>query len=368
MKEITKKTNTPEIRPLGEIITERLEAKDMKQSELCDLTGIAKPLLNDVVKGRRNLTAEMAVLIESAIGLSADAMLSVQMACELEKAYNDANIISRIQAMSDWDEIKEKVSVPVLKKLGFGKSNVTDKVATIMRLFHVSGIDEFKKIASEEQKMTYFKKSEKLNVDRVALFTWKYYCMDVASETPMRTSFKKESINKLAQEVKSVITENNNTYERVKEVFMESGIRLLYIDKIGQVPVDGMSFWLDANPTIIITRRLQNIDNFAFSVMHELGHVKMHLKENSSALVNIDGVELDKMEAEANKYARDIFVPQNVWDSFMEDIADCNPYAVHVPISKLATRLKVNPQILYGRYMHDTGLYRLRRVFPTVIK
>lgn len=270
--------------------------------------------------------------------------------------------------MSDWGEMKEAVSLPVLKKLGLAKSNVADKVAAIMRLFHVSDIEGFKRIATQEQAQAYYKKSDKLNVDRAALFTWKYYCMDVASETAMHTPFKKEGIDRLAQEIKKIITENINTYERVKEAFTECGIRLLYIDKIGQVPVDGMSFWLDANPTVIITRRMSNIDNFAFSVMHELGHVKMHLRENIPALVNIDGVELDKMESEANKYARDLFVSQEVWDSFMENVAECNPYAVYVPISKLASELSVNPQILYGRYMHDTRLYRLRRVFPTAIK
>ena len=72
---------------VGNIILEELDAKGMKQSELCDLTGISKPILNDVVKGRRNITAEMAVLIESALGLSADKLLMAQMQYELDKAY-----------------------------------------------------------------------------------------------------------------------------------------------------------------------------------------------------------------------------------------------------------------------------------------
>ena len=202
----------------------------------------------------------------------------------------------------------------------------------------------------------------------MALFTWKYYCIYKALQTNILITFHKSNIDKLNIEVQHILTENKNTYNRVKEAFERYGIRLLYIEKIGQVPVDGLSFWLGDHPTVILTRRLSNIDNFAFSIMHELGHVKLHLKKNGNVLVNLDGEEFDDMEREANQYARDSFVEQGEWDNFMKRVSSCSPYAVHIPIAQEAKKLNVNPQILYGRYMHDTGLYRLHRVFPTDVK
>lgn len=369
MNNITLNNNKAEYRDklIGQIIAERLEAKDMKQSELCDLTGIAKPVLNDIIKGRRNLTAEMAVLIESALGISADMLLTVQIQYELEKAYNDPRISSQIQSMSDWEIMSKHISLPVLKKLYTLNSGVKDKVMSVMRMFKVSDINEFIDTVKKEQIQTYYKKSEKLNIDNKALFTWKYYCIDIASQIPVDVAFNKNNIDTLNQEIKTILTENHNTYDRIQNIFYNYGIRLLYINKEGQVPVDGMSFWYGNNPTVVLTRRLPNIDNFAFSVMHELGHVKMHLQQDEQVYVNLDSKNFDEKETEANDYAMNSFISQKDWDEFMYKIKDFNPYTVYIPIAKEAKRLNINPQILYGRYMHDTGLYRLRRVFQTEV-
>lgn len=353
---------------VGEIISERLESREMKQSELGDLTGIPRPVLTEIIKGRRGITAEMAVLIESALGLSADMLMSVQCRTELDKAYNDGKVMNQIRCMSEWERMSEYLSIPVLKKLDLYKSDVKDKVNAVMEMFHVRDIDSFLRLANQEESQIHFKKSEKLNVDKSALFTWKYYCIDVASRTPIYEPFKADGIDDLNSEVKSILTENKDTYTRVRLAFLRYGIRLLYISKEGQVPVDGMSFWFDDNPTVVITRRLASIDNFAFSLFHELGHVKKHLKRDFSTLVNLDGKELDSMEAEANEYARNSFIPQKEWDRFLESVRNYSPYAVYVPISIEAEKYNVNPQILYGRYMHDTGLYRLRRVFATEVR
>lgn len=364
MTDNTKNQKVSEWMTVGEMISEILESNGMKQSELCNLTGIAKPVLNEVIKERRNLTAEMAVLIESALGLSADMLLTLQMQNELDKAYNDSKAISQLQSMSDWGIMSEYLSMPVLKKLGLLKNQVAENVSAAMQMLHVKNIKEFDTIAKQEQGQAYYKKSDKLTVDKKALFTWKYYCVDVASNIHLDAVFTPNDIDDLKQEAKKILLENNNTYNRMKMAFNSHGIRLLYIGKEGQIPVDGMSFWIGDNPTVIITRRLQNIDNFAFAVMHELGHVKMHLKKDSHALLNLDGKDLDEKEAEANEYARDAFVSKDEWRRFMLSLKDVNPYSVHIYIAKEAKKLNVNPQILYGRYMHDTNLSRLRRVFP----
>lgn len=366
---MTNKNNSlgSDIKNVGEIILETLEAKEMKQSELSDLTGVAKSVLNDVIKGRRALTAEIAVLIESALGVSADMLLSIQIRTELEKAYNDERVLAQLRSMSDWAEMNTHVSPIVLKKVGLLKNNVKDKVKTVMDVFHVESVEEFKSLAELESKQAYFKKSDKLNVDKSALFTWKYYCFDMASKVPMKKEFDEQRIDNLNHDLKLIFFQNVDTYSRIQQTFMEYGVRFLYIEKVGQVPVDGLSFWFDDNPTVVITRRLPNIDNLAFSVMHELGHIKLHLKKNNNVFINLDGVAIDSIEEEANKYARDSFVTQDEWDNFMWKVSGYNPYTIHIPIKKEADKLGVNPQILFGRYMHDTGLYRLRRVFPTEV-
>lgn len=368
MTDIRHDINTTESQSIGQFLQDTLEAKNMTQSELCEMTSIAKSVFNDVIKGRRSLTAEMAVLIESALGVSADSLMQMQVSCELEKAYNDKRVMSLVQKMSDWETIRKSVSIPTLKKLNLLKSNTAENVDAVLGLCHVSNVDEFSRKTRQEKSQAYYKKSDKLTVDNATLFTWKCYCIDEALKTLIDTRFNKDSVSLLKNELVAIFTENKNTYNRIQDAFYNYGIRMLYINKVGQVPVDGMSFWLDDNPTVIITKRLPNIDNLAFSVMHELGHVIMHLEPNDNTYINLDGESFDEYEEEANAFAREAFFPQKEWDEFMHRIKNCNPFAVHAPIKREADKLGINPQILYGRYMHDTGLYRLRRVFETEVK
>ncbi|MBP5422097.1 MAG: ImmA/IrrE family metallo-endopeptidase, partial [Paludibacteraceae bacterium] len=129
-------------------------------------------------------------------------------------------------------------------------------------------------------------------------------------------------------------------------------------------------FWRDDHPTIVVTLRLKNIDNLAFTVLHELAHIVLHLqkKDEGTSFINMENDRTEKVELEADRYAQDTFVSQEEWKTFMNKNAEVNPYAIHTRIAKLAEELRVNPQILFGRYMHDTGLYRLRRVFSSEIK
>lgn len=47
--------------------------------------------------------------------------------------------------------------------------------------------------------------------------------------------------------------------------------------KFDKTPIDGFSFWQGENPTIVLTLRLNRIDNYAFALLHEIYHVYMHL-------------------------------------------------------------------------------------------
>ena len=71
---------------VGEVIKDELVARNMKQSELAELTGIQKSILNDVIKGKRSLTPEMALLLENALGISATFLMNIQTQYELDCA------------------------------------------------------------------------------------------------------------------------------------------------------------------------------------------------------------------------------------------------------------------------------------------
>ncbi|MDR2190533.1 MAG: HigA family addiction module antidote protein [Candidatus Peribacteria bacterium] len=62
----------------GEYILEELRARGWSQAKFAELIGITKAEVNDLVKGRRNITARLAVRISEAFGTSADIWMKLQ--------------------------------------------------------------------------------------------------------------------------------------------------------------------------------------------------------------------------------------------------------------------------------------------------
>lgn len=71
---------------VGEYIIDELIARNMSQKELSLLTGIAAPIINDIIKTKRNITAEQSILIGRALNISDDFFYEIQKKYDLDKA------------------------------------------------------------------------------------------------------------------------------------------------------------------------------------------------------------------------------------------------------------------------------------------
>ncbi len=68
--------------------------------------------------------------------------------------------------------------------------------------------------------------------------------------------------------------------------------------------MDGASFYNEDNPVIVYTMRYNRIDNFWFTIAHEIAHILLHFEDKSE--LYLDDTETaceDKKEQEANDYA-----------------------------------------------------------------
>ena len=70
----------------GMMIKPELEERGISQKDFAKMVGIQASHLSEVLNGKRALTTDLAVKIESAIGLPAKVMLTAQTQYELESA------------------------------------------------------------------------------------------------------------------------------------------------------------------------------------------------------------------------------------------------------------------------------------------
>lgn len=84
MKTIVKDYIPYEATHVGEHIFDEMEARKMTQKELAKELGIQPSYLNEIIKGKRNLNAEIAVKLEKVWGIKAIFWLKLQAKYEID--------------------------------------------------------------------------------------------------------------------------------------------------------------------------------------------------------------------------------------------------------------------------------------------
>jgi len=143
---------------------------------------------------------------------------------------------------------------------------------------------------------------------------------------------------------------------RAKDMLAEQGIILVIEPQISGMRVDGAAFLIDEHPVIGLTLRLDTVDNFWFTLMHEMGHVILHYRTGlaSGFFDDFEHLEIDEMEEEANRFAQNMLIPDAVWSKSPARIAKTAE-----PVERLAKQLGIAPAIIFGRLRVERQNYKI---------
>lgn len=83
----------------GELIKEEIEYRGISQKKLAQETGISYKVLNDILNGRRPVTANTALLVEAALGIPAHILTGLQMDYNMQTAKQDKSFMERLASI-----------------------------------------------------------------------------------------------------------------------------------------------------------------------------------------------------------------------------------------------------------------------------
>ncbi len=89
----------------GEILKEELEARDISQKDFAKAISVSYTMLNEILNGKRSITADFAILVEAALGTPAEHWLNMQARYNLQTAKTKETIKSRFESirnLSPW--------------------------------------------------------------------------------------------------------------------------------------------------------------------------------------------------------------------------------------------------------------------------
>ena len=155
----------------------------------------------------------------------------------------------------------------------------------------------------------------------------------------------------------AALTRRKDGPKRSKKLLAENGIAFVTERHLPGTYLDGAAMLATPDrPIVCLTLRHDRLDNFWFTLFHELGHIYLHLFEGMryDFFDDDDSSTTDRIESEADQFALNRLVPEELWDKCLSRFA-LSEEAVQLDAKKLG----IDASIVAGRIRKDLGNYSI---------
>ena len=328
-----------------------MDQHGLTQRDLTPYMG-SRAKVSEVLAGKRGITMSMARALHHHLGISADVLLQ-DPGAELDPTFDNMNPL--------------RFPLKQMAKEGW-IDNVTDPLDRSEEL--IGGLIE-RAGGREVAAAVLYRKNDQRRInaktDEYALRAWCWYVMATAQEDSPDIPYHGGSVTESFLRRIAQLSTSQDGPKRAQDLLEQHGIGLRVVPHLRRTHLDGAALQLaDGRPVIGLTLRYDRIDNFWFTLLHELAHVGLHLDSEDGNTVFVDDHSLryveagreDSTERDADRWAEDALIPPHIWE---DSAARFNPTSMAVV--DLAWQAGVHPAIVAGRVRHEQGNYRLLSQF-----
>jgi len=209
---------------------------------------------------------------------------------------------------------------------------------------------------------TRFRQSNAQPTDEYAVKAWQCHVIHKAQEEKL-PAYHEEKIEAVFFKDIASLSQYQYGPQTAGEKLRNAGIHLVYAPHLPKTHIDGASFLLpDGHPVIAMTLRYDRLDNFWFTLLHELHHVKNDLPNNRNNAF-LDDTEAphessaDEIEQAADFAAENALIPQSFWNSKKaQSLLQTTSSSI---VKNFAAENGISPAVLAGRIRWETKRYYL---------
>ncbi len=314
----------------------RMDQLDLKDSDLIPYIG-SKSRVSEVLSRKRKLTVKMMQALQKGLSIPANVLLNNENTSDEDLFDWDASLTEEMQARGCFNgrslvEITSEVVKVFLGDLGLSK-----ELAMAFRKTHYRATPL---------------------TDKRALVAWAACVLQKAAKAKLKGKYETGIVDLAFMSDLAKLSSKKNSPALVQDALNDIGIPLIIEPHFKKTALDGATFFLkDKNPVIGMTLRHDRLDNFWFTLMHELAHIALHAnKETESFFDELDpkkGDDVDAQEIEADELASEALVPSSVWEINPARLVP-SPLAANT----LAEELSVHVAIIAGKIRHEGNQYQ----------
>lgn len=331
-----------------EAIRFRMEQTGLEPRDLEPYIG-SRGKVSDVLSGKQRLTLPMIRALHKHLGIPAEALLSDERRPGKDSCDPSSTVL-------DWARfpLREMIKRGWICS-GSTKANAEESVNPLIEAAGGLGAVPMP-LCRRNDAMR-----QNAKTDTYALLAWCLRALSVARTEKLTGTYTKgvvdlDFLSRLAK-----LSADAEGPKRAKEVLSAVGIHLVCVRHLPKTYLDGAALRgvEDGAPVVALTLRYDRLDNFWFSLLHELAHVGRHF--DSAVEVFVDDFTLrdaplrheDDREDEADNWANEALIPNAEWAS-----SSLHSHASYAGIIAFSQRLGVHPAIVAGRIRFETRNYR----------
>lgn len=332
------------LQQLPTLLVDARIAKNLSQTDLAHLLDLS-PQQIQRYEATSYMGASLAKLIEvaSVLGVQISGMIDPNI-----KAENRIFVSWKLSNEHDWSKLPSRH----MAKRGWIPTGLEDDLIVRARDYvremlgrNLSRVHHRKKLRADSKLNEYH------------LMAWQARTIELsldimAQREVVSCKFDEHNVKRLRS-----MTTSKTGPEDAREYLLSKGVVLVTEPHLPRMYLDGMAMLLNnGTPIIGLTLRHNRVDNFWFTLFHEIGHVLLHLKKGVvfDFFDQEDAGCNDNLEKQADHFAVENLIPEIKWRSCLA------PYvASEEAVTIDAEKLGVHPAIVAGRIRKERGDYQL---------
>lgn len=324
---------TEDLDPI-EAIKIRMEELNLKQDDLVPFIG-SRSKVSEVLLGKVPLSLTMMKSLKEGLQIPADILLN-QEKHKLGKKIQYYLFPIREMIKRGYIECNPDDSI----------TKIEDEVGKLVNSISVYGNTQtlFKR--------TMYVRSKAMNGE-YSLLAWLSKVVTEAKKIDAPSYNSNKLTNNFIKNLLSLGKEDDSLTEVIEEL-RKIGIIVVVEKYLPQTYIDGVCLLKKGeNPIIAYSFYHDRLDNFWFTLLHELAHLKLHFKEDEIVFVdNVQDKDVKDIEKEADELASNWLVPEDEWNKSLAKI-----FPSKDTINQLSDHLGVHTAVVAGRIRFKTKDY-----------
>jgi HTH-type transcriptional regulator/antitoxin HigA len=316
----------------------RMEQEGLKPKDLVPYLG-SPSKVSEVLSRKRNLSVSMMRNLVEGLGIPPEVFLSKPKPI----------------SPSTWDMSRLPIAEMCKREWLPGKITMHDgqhRVSALLGAF-ASKVD-LKRLSPARLRQRVRSGSE---MNPYALIAWQIRVQNLALEEELPQPYKKGNVTLEFVRELAKLSYFEEGPKLAKEFLNKSGIHFVTERHLTQTFLDGAAIKLPSgSPLVALTLRFDRLDNFWFTLVHELAHVALHLDQGDDEpfFDDLTSEHKSQEERDADEFACEALIPKGIWKKARLS-ERCEPGKVKA----FAKKLRISPAIPAGRIRFEKGNYKL---------